>query len=224
MPGGIFDGISAVIFDMDGTLVDSMWVWRDIDNEYLKNHGLTNDLLHEEGIEGMSFHETAVYFKKYYGIKDDVETIKDQWNEMAYERYALSVPYKKGAVKFLEACLDADIRMGIATSNSRTLAEAAGGHLRFDKYFSAVVTADEIIKGKPAPDVYLKAAEKLKTRPCECLVFEDLCQGIMAGHNAGMKVCAVEDEYSHADRDKKAALADYFINDFDELLKEWSIK
>lgn len=218
---GIMDGISAVIFDMDGTLVDSMWVWRDIDDDYLKEHGYENDLLHEGGIEGMSFHETAVYFKNYYHLSDDVETIKAQWNDMAFERYATKVPYKKGAEDFMISCIRRGIVLGIATSNSRALVEAAGEHLGFDRYFNAVVTADEIQRGKPAPDVYLMAAEKLGAAPDRCLVFEDLCQGIRAGHNAGMRVCAVEDGYSHKDRAKKIELADHFIENYDELTKEF---
>lgn len=215
---GIFDGISAVIFDMDGTLIDSMWVWRDIDNEFLDTHGFKNDFLHEDGIEGMSFDETAVYFKDYYGLSESIDEIKAKWNEMAFERYAQKVPFKSGVKEFLESCLKNNIIMGIATSNSRALVEATGKRLDFGRYFSSIVTSDEITAGKPAPDVYLKAAGHLKTEPENCLVFEDLCQGIRAGKAAGMRVCAVADAYSANSEDMKRQLADYFINDYHELL------
>ena len=94
--------INAVIFDLDGTLVDSMWMWKAIDVEYLSRFGieLPEDLQRE--IEGMSFSETAVYFKERFQLEPSVEEIKDTWNEMAYEKYANEVPLKQGALKFLK--------------------------------------------------------------------------------------------------------------------------
>lgn len=214
----ILDGIDAVLFDMDGTLIDSMWIWRDIDDEFLSQHGFKNDLLHEDGIEGMSFDETAAYFKEYYNLNESLQEIKDRWNAMAYERYSEIVDFKKGAQEFLEKCLSESKKMAVATSNSRALVEAAGKRLGFNKYFDAVITSDEIIYGKPAPDVYLKAASEISIEPDRCLVFEDLCQGIKAGKAAGMKVCAVDDIYSHAQKDRKKELADYFIDDYFDII------
>ncbi len=214
----IFDGIRAVIFDMDGTLIDSMWVWRDVDDEFLKDRGFSNDKQHEFGIEGMSFEETAVYFKEFYHLPESVEEIMDHWNQMAYDRYANDVPYKKGAKELLKACREAGLKTAIATSNIRTLAEATGRRLGFDRYIDVMVTAAEVKKGKPSPDIYLKAAEKLSVSPGECLVFEDLCQGIRAGRAAGMRVCAVADVYSEEQEDTKRELSDCFVQDYLELL------
>ena len=78
-------------------------------------------------------------------------------------------------------------------------------------------TSEEAGAGKPAPDVYLLAAEKLKAEPSRCLVFEDVPAGIMAGKNAGMKVCAVKDDFSEPMAEKKRALADYYIEDYDDI-------
>lgn len=98
----------AVIFDMDGTLVDSMWMWKKIDIEYLKRYGVDTphdpcqiEIIQKE-IEGMSFTETAIYFKEKFQISDSLEQIKQDWNEMAYEIYCTKVPYKKGALEFLK--------------------------------------------------------------------------------------------------------------------------
>ena len=110
------------------------------------------------------------------------------------------------------------IPCGIATSNSRVLTEAILKSHRIEDYFSSMVTGDEIIHGKPNPEVYLEAAKRLGVSPGRCLVFEDIPFGIIAGKRAGMTVCAVEDEYSVKDREEKIRLADFYIESYEELL------
>ena len=213
----ILNDIDAVIFDMDGSLVDSMWIWKQVDIDYFASHGkiLPDDL--QSRIEGMSFYQTAQYFKDNFRFTDSVEKMMDIWNEMAHEKYAKEVPFKKGVEHFLDLCVDRGIKLGIATSNSRYLYDAVACHLGLDRYFKTVLTGSEILNGKPAPDVYLTCAERLDVDPSRCLVFEDITKGIEAGHNAGMKVCAVDDEYSLHQREDKKSMADYFIHDFTEL-------
>lgn len=210
----LLKGKKAVLFDLDGTLVDSMWVWRDIDIDFLSAIGreLPDDL--QKCIEGMSFTETAEYFKKRFDIKDDVEDIKSKWNKMAYDKYTSEVKLKKGAKEFL-ARLKADgILVGIASSNSMTLIEGALKAEGVFEYFDAITTACEAGAGKPAPDIYLLAAKKLDAAPEKCLVFEDIPMGIMAGNAAGMTTVAVEDDYSKGMRDEKIKLASYYIEDY----------
>ncbi len=219
MTGIDMSDIDAVIFDLDGTLVDSMWLWRQIDIEYLGRFGLELPEKLQAEIEGKSFHETAVYFKERFGIEDSVECIKDNWNTMAWEKYEREVPLKNGARDFLTQCRSRGIRLGIATSNSRELTENVIRVHGLQGCFDCIKTGGDVQKGKPAPDVYLSVADSLQVQPERCLVFEDILPGIMAGRNAGMKVCAVEDEYSADMRTQKRKLADYYINDYTELLR-----
>ena len=208
----------AVLFDLDGTLVDSMWVWRNIDIDFLSAIGqkLPADL--QKFIEGMSFTETAEYFKKRFSIDDDVEDIKKKWNQMAYDKYTSEVRLKKGAKEFLERLKSDNIRIGIASSNSVTLIEGALKAEGVLEYFDAITTGCEAGAGKPAPDIYLLAAKKVGIAPSECLVFEDIPMGIMAGNSAGMTTVAVEDDYSHGMRKEKERLAKYFIEDYTEIV------
>ena len=215
--------IDALLFDLDGTLVDSMWIWRDIDINYLKKHNitLTEKLGQQIGqqIEGMSFTETAGFFKEKFALSDDVETIKREWNEMAWQRYTTEVPMKPGAVDFLAYALEKGYKMGIATSNSVELVKRISDVHGLHNYFPVIKTSCEVKKGKPAPDIYLLVAEELGVKPERCLVFEDIVPGIIAGKSAGMKVCAVDDEYSKATQADKRRLADYYINHYDEILR-----
>lgn len=204
----------AVIFDLDGTLVDSMWMWREIDIEYLGRFGipLPEDL--QSKIEGMSFSETAVYFKDFFKIPDSIEQMKKDWNEMAWDKYMNEVPLKPGVAEFLAGCRERGIKLGIATSNSRELVENIAAVHKLGDYFSCIMTGCDVAHGKPAPDIYLAVAKALKVEPSKCLVFEDIIPGIMAGKNAGMEVCAVEDTYSRHAKEAKAKLADYYIEDY----------
>ena len=120
----ILDHIKAVIFDLDGTLVDSMWMWEDIDIEYLGRYGLSCPEDLQKAIEGMSFTETAVYFKERFGLPDSIEEIKEAWIAMSLEKYEKEVPLKPGAREFLEELAARGIPAGIATSNGREMVSA----------------------------------------------------------------------------------------------------
>ena len=212
----LISGKKAVILDLDGTMVDSMWIWGDIDVRYLARFNIALEDVNtlREKIEGMSFHETALYFKETYPISDSVEQMKAAWSEMAWDKYAREVPLKPGIAEFLEGCKKQGILLGIATSNARELVDNILAVHGIKDYFKAIVTGSEVTKGKPAPDIYLKAAEELGAEPGDCLVFEDLLAGLASGRNAGMTVCAVADPYSHEGWDKKKAAADYALWDF----------
>lgn len=210
----MLNGIEAVIFDLDGTLVDSMWMWREIDIEYLGRFGIPLPDGLQTAIEGMSFSETAVYFKERFHIPDTLEQIKEDWNRMAWDKYLHQVPLKRGVAEFLQACRSRSLPMGIATSNSRQLVENIARVHGLEDFFSCIMTGCDVAKGKPSPDIYLAVAAQLGVAPENCLVFEDIIPGIQAGKSAGMKVCAVEDKYSEADRESKRQLSDYYIEDF----------
>lgn len=209
--------IDAVIFDLDGSLVDSMWIWQEIDIAYLGKFGISLPENLQEQIEGMSFSETAEFFKERFRIPDPIQQIKNDWNAMAWEKYSHEVPLKEGVYGFLTHCRERKIRLGIATSNSRELVENVAAVHGLKDYFSCIMTGCDVAKGKPAPDIYLAVAKELGVEPGRCLVFEDIIPGIQAGKAAGMKVCAVEDAYSIAIKEDKAAMADYYIETFRDI-------
>ena len=214
----LLDGIRAVIFDLDGTLIDSMWMWKQIDIDYLASKGKPFPPDLQDTISGMSFSETAVYFKETFGIEDDLDTIKKCWNDMAWEMYSTRVTLKEGALEFLKYLKERGIKTGIATSNSNELAFMVTKRLGIDAYIDEIHTACEVEKGKPNPDIYLFVAETLGVDPSECLVFEDVLRGVVAGLRAGMRVCAFYDPASaYEDAEKKEA-ANCYLYSFKELV------
>ena len=204
----------AVIFDLDGSLVDSMWMWKAIDVEYLAGHGIEAPATLQKDIGGRSFVETAIYFKERFNLSDSIEKIGDDWNKMAWDKYTHEVPLKDGVAKLLDKCVQNGIKLGIASSNSTELIEQVlSSHGIMDK-FQSIKSGTQVLKGKPAPDIYLTVADELFVEPSRCLVFEDLVDGIRAAKNAGMTVVAVSDDYSRHSDDLKRELADDYIEDF----------
>ncbi len=215
----IFDNKRAVIFDLDGSLVDSMWIWRQIDIDYLGRFGYELPETLQSEIEGMSFRETAIYMKERFRIDASIEEMMDDWNQMAWDKYMKEVPLKDGVGEFLQECKRRGILLGIASSNSRELVENVLSSLNIRDFFSCIMTGSEAKRGKPAPDIYLEVADRLKVMPEECLVFEDIVAGITAGKSAGMTVYAVDDLYSAHQESQKRELADGYIKSYHELLK-----
>ena len=211
-------GKKAFLFDLDGTLVDSMWMWGAIDVEYLGKFGLTCPPDLQKAIEGMSFSETAAYFKKRFALEASLEEIKADWVSMSIEKYRSQVPPKPGTEAFLSWAAKQNIKMAVCTSNGREMVDAVLSSLNLARYFDCIITGCEVAAGKPSPDIYLEAARRMKVSPEECAVFEDVPAGILAGKRAGMEVFAVEDEYSLGMEEEKRALSDFYIRDYRELM------
>lgn len=210
--------IDAVIFDIDGTLVDSMKIWTDIDDLFLEKYHLTEPENFHKGMEGKSYSETAQYFLDIFPeLPHTRQELEDEWHKMAFDIYTKEMKLKKGAYAFIVDMYKAGIKLGIATSNSRVLAEGLLENNQVLQYFDSIWTSDEAKAGKPSPEVYLRVAESLGVDPARCLVFEDVPNGILAGKNAGMKVCAVEDAFSKPQEELKRKRADYYIQDYDDI-------
>lgn len=208
----------AVIFDLDGTLIDSMWVWTEVDHQYLERFGIEVPKDLHVAIEGMSFVEGAHYFRERFGIQDTIEDICSEWKRMAYQLYVEKVPMKPGAYEFVKKIRSLGMKTAIGTSNSRPLTEKVLEVHGLLQDFDAIVTADEVEEGKPAPRIYQEAAVRIGAVPSDCLVFEDICMGILAGQNAGMETCAVRDQFSEYQWNEKMEMADYYIENYEELL------
>lgn len=210
----------AIIFDFDGTLVDSMGLWHEIDVQYLGERGLNcpEDLSFE--ISGKSFTETAHYFKKRFDLTDSIDTIKAEWDTMSQDAILSKIGFKPGALAFLSWVFEHKIPMAIATSNTRSTLELFLPHYGIDHYFHSLHFACEVGMGKPHPDVFLAAAKSLGVSPENCLVFEDTLEGVQGALAAGMKVISVDDAYQYHRLASIQNATLSHIKDFRELMNE----
>lgn len=212
------NNIKAVIFDLDGTLVDSMWVWEQIDIDYLSQKGklVPPDL--KEEITHLSFSQTAEYFKKRFELVDSIEDIMNSWHQMAYHHYSKNIKLKSGAFDFLNKLKSLGIKIGLATSNSLPLLEATLHNNNIYHLFDSITITDEVKKSKDNPDIYLLSAKKLGISPPECMVFEDILPAAKGAKLAGMKVTAIYDKHSEDQRDDLINICDNYIYDYTDLL------
>ncbi|HHU68802.1 MAG TPA: HAD family phosphatase [Thermoanaerobacterales bacterium] len=210
--------VKAVIFDMDGTIVDSMWVWDEVDIKFLGKRGIPVHKDLHECINGMSFSETAKYFKKRFNLNDSIIDIKNEWTLLADDYYKNRISLKKGVDDLIKTFFKNNFKLGIGSSSSKHFIEIVLNRFLLKEYFHSIRVSCEVEKGKPYPDVYLKVAEDLLVNPKDCLVFEDSKAGVIAAKSAGMKVYAVADNYSRKDWDEIREIADGFFVSFNDVL------
>lgn len=216
----MFKDIKAAIFDMDGTIVDSMWVWESIDINYLNTNNLHLPPTLKTDIAHLSYNEVAVYFKNAFNLPYTIDEIKEHWNELAYKEYCTNVKLKPGVKKFMDLLKSMGIKIALATSNNRLLLEACLKSNGIYDYFDVITTTDEVANGKDCPDVYLLTAERLGIAPENCIVFEDILAAVKGAKLANMKVIGVYDDHAACQHDEMIKIADKFIKEYDELLKE----
>ena len=214
----MLNDIKGAIFDLDGTLVDSMWVWSQIDVDYLKMKGYSMPENLRNEISHLSFSQTAVYFKEKFNLDDSIETILEDWHNMAFNHYSNNVKLKLGVKDFLNNLKSFKIKIALATSNSIPLLEACLKNNGIYDYFDSITTTDEVSNGKDCPDVYLLAANKLGINPKDCLVFEDILPAVQGAKAANMKVIAVKDDECLDSKEDLLKYADKYIHSFVELL------
>lgn len=219
MTGGKMENIRAAVFDLDGTLFDSMHLWSDIDRRFFEKRNLPIPDDYMLSIAHLGLYETAVYTKNRFGFSDAPEELIAEWSAMALDFYSNEVTLKKGAADYLKKLKGQGILLAVATANGRELFEPALKHTGIADLFDAVVSSDEVERKKGFPDIYQLACKKLGgVLPDETVVFEDILLGIKGAKDGGFHTVAVYDETSAGNEAELRALAERYIYDFTEMM------
>jgi HAD superfamily hydrolase (TIGR01509 family) len=206
--------IDAAIFDLDGTLVDSLWVWERIDVNFLAKRGIDVPQGYFDAISALSFRETAEYTIERFSLDESPEALMREWNEMAIYEYSHNISLKPGARDYLDRLRAARVKLAIATSSPPELCLPLLANNGARDLFDAVCSGGDVERGKEFPDIFIHAASRLSSAPERCLVFEDTLPAVRSAKRAGMSVYAVYDEYSKEHWDEIKRTADGFLRDF----------
>lgn len=217
---GIPMKIKGVIFDLDGTLIDSMWVWDKVDKDFLGVRGFEVPPDYQKEIQALGFYETACYTIDRFGLKERPEDIIKEWNDMAERTYHKEVQIKPYARELLVCLREQGIHLGVATASYASLFTECLKRNRVYDFFECFTETSEVERGKGFPDIYIKAAGKLACSPQECLVFEDIHQGILGAKAGGFCTVGVFDKKSADSWAEIQHDSDYAIRGFGQLLQD----
>ena len=210
--------IDAVVFDMDGVLIQSEEVWDEVREAYVRERGGRYDAEIQRAMMGMSSTEWSRYLHETAGVPEEPEAINAEVVRRMLAAYRDHLPLIDGAVEAVRR-LAARYPLGLASSSNRPLIDAALDTAGLAAYFTATVSSEEVARGKPAPDVYLEAARRLGVEPNACAAIEDSHGGIQSAKAAGMRVIVFPNQ-SYPPDAASLAQADVTIGSLDELTPE----
>lgn len=216
--------LQSAIFDMDGTLLDSMFIWDDLGPGMLRAQGITPEPDLAEKLKVLTLRQGAAYCKEHYALPQSVEEIVSLIQGRVENFYKTEVKAKPGVDKFLSLLKMEGVWMYVATATDRHLAEAALRHAGIDGYFRGMVTCQEVGKGKDSPEIFERAMTRLKSNKQDTVVFEDALHAIETAKAAGFRVCGVYDPYAEAEQDKIRAISDYYIRSFEDMFTTDTLK
>lgn len=202
------------IFDMDGTLIDSMGIWENLAKEYLSSKNIKAKENLSEIINSMSMEESAMYFKKEFGIKDSVEKIISDENKLIEHKYKYEILLKENVKEYLSYLRKKGIKMCVTTATSLVLAKIVLKRLDILDYFSFVISCDETKVGKSKPDIYYLALRKMNAKIEETLVYEDADYAIKTAKKAGFYCIGVYDEVSSKEKKEILKFCDKYLESF----------
>ena len=207
---------AAVIFDLDGVLADSEPWWNEIDAKLLGEYGVIYRGDYHRNVLGVSYRLAVEFYKKAFGLSVPTEELMRRRGEIAEEFFAKRIGLFPSTRSTLEELRQMNRRLAVATSSVSASARPFLDRHRLTAFFDVIVTGEEIERGKPAPDIYLRAAEKLGVPAGACLVIEDALSGIAAGKAAKMRVAAIPDT-RFVDAREYEKQADYMLKDLSEI-------
>ncbi len=208
--------ISGAIFDMDGTLTDSMFIWEDLGKRYLISCGkIPQDNL-REAIKDLTMGETIDYIKNLYGLTQTDEEIYKGLNDLLIPMYRDEVLPKEGVSLLLESFKERGVKMAVASATDEHIVKMVLEKNGLLKYFSEVFTCTGVGAGKEEPLIYEKALEFLGTPKNETVIFEDAIYAIRTARKANFPIAAVYDDSQITYQDEIKALSDFYITDYRE--------
>lgn len=220
MQGFSLDMMEGAIFDLDGTLVDSMALWQSMGSNYIKLQGLEPEPKLNEKLYPLTIIQAAKYLKEHYGLDLDREAIIKGCNEVMEEAYNTKVFLKSGAKEFLDLLLAHNIPMYVATATDRHLVEVAFKKLDIAHYFKGIITSTEAGSAKAeSPAIFDMARKKIGTSLAKTIIFEDSFHGIETAKKANYPVAALYDDASKSNEDDIKAISDWYGVTFNDYIE-----
>ena len=209
------------LFDMDGTLVDSMQYWDEVCSEYLRQVGLNSEEVFDT-LKPMTLPQTAHYLESEFGIQISEKEIVSQMQRIMLEHYKNDVQVKPGVREYLEALKQKGVKMCVVSSTSEPLLKVCLNRHGLTSYFAFLLSAEDVGKGKADPDIYYEAARRLGADPKSTMVFEDAMIAGLTAKRAGFLTTAIYDENSDEEWDAFHSQTDFAFRDWNEALQNLS--
>ena len=209
-----------MIFDLDGTLIDSADVWRDIDIKFLKKRGIDIPDDYAKNVSAMNFRDAAEYTIRRFGFKESPEDLIEEWSQLALYEYTYNIKAKPHAAEFLRSVRARGIRTALATASNEALYTAVLKSNGLYDYIELFVSTEQVERGKGFPDVYELAAERLGLKAEECIVFEDIIEAIHGAKAGDFATAAVLNGHFPADDELMRREADICFTDYTEITEE----
>ena len=210
--------IKAVIFDMDGTLIDSTGLWHEIDHKFFSKRGMELPKDYAQKIVHLGLTKAAELTKELYGIQESPEEIILEWRQMAIDMYQNDVQLKDGAIELLELFKKNGLTLSIATANDEELYMPCINRLGIGKYFDFIADVNSSKEGKNSAKIYLDLAKEMASEPENTLVLEDMPTCVKTVYGSGFITVAVADKASEKFDEDKKKNSHLFINNFQELI------
>ena len=214
----MLERMKGAIFDLDGTLLDSMGVWRQIDIDFLGRRGFEVPEDYLKAITAKNFKDAADYTIERFHLKERAEDIMEEWFAMAIDAYAFHVELKPYVREYLKQLKGRGVKIAAATSSDARLFEPCLKHHGIYDWFDAFSVTTEVKRAKGFPDVYQNAAKKLGLPDGDCVVYEDILKGVEGAKLGGFYTVGVEDVHSFYEKEEIRREADRYIVSFEELV------
>jgi len=212
--------LQSAIFDMDGTLVDSMFVWKELGFRMLTRQGYSPAPDLYERVKTMTMRESAAYCKQEYGMPETIEQIEDMIVDEVESFYDTEVQLKPGVKKFLSILKMEGVWMYVATNTDKHLAEIALKHTGIRSYFKGVLTCGEVGLGKAeSAEIFERCMRRLQSNKKDTVIFEDSLHAIETAAKAGFRICGVYDAASEKDQEAIRSLSEYYVRSFEEMFE-----
>lgn len=210
--------MKGAIFDVDGTILDSMGVWFDITDKFFLHHGIHLPYSEIELFQNMALNESIPLIKNKYLHNLTEQDISSELENMINTAYKLTIPAKPYVCEYIRSLHNSGIKIAVATSGYKNHCADAFKRLGIFDCIDAYAYSDETLCGKDKPDIYLLAAKRIDVLPSECMVYEDLLKGVISAKRAGFSVTAVSDASNMQDTKRLIQNSDRYITGWSELL------